>query len=281
MGKKKRKASLPPKVWCYYCDREFEDEQILIGHQKAKHFKCPFCPKKLSTAAGMATHCLQVHKHTVTVVSNAKPGRDSTELDICGMVGIPRSVLLAHEQEKKNEKGKKLTKDEDLSGSREGVIIGAMVNNERVLSQRLAPLPRRPQSSASAGPQAATGGFMSSNVERESISSAEDQHIRELRENVEGALKYIYSTREELSQVFLHLTKASNELLLLSKGTPSRDYFSLLETRDLLFRPVAALQAHCPQALSNISQLCQTFGFDAALRESSGMRRDPWLVGSP
>ena len=64
MGKKKKRAS--SKVWCYYCDREFEDEKILVQHQKAKHFKCHVCHKKLSTAGGMAIHVLQVHKESVT-----------------------------------------------------------------------------------------------------------------------------------------------------------------------------------------------------------------------
>jgi hypothetical protein len=63
MGKKKKRAE---KVFCYYCDREFDDEKILVQHQKAKHFKCHVCHKKLSTAGGMAIHVLQVHKESVT-----------------------------------------------------------------------------------------------------------------------------------------------------------------------------------------------------------------------
>ena len=34
MGKKKKKEIVKP--WCYYCDRVFDDEKILIQHQKAK-----------------------------------------------------------------------------------------------------------------------------------------------------------------------------------------------------------------------------------------------------
>lgn len=121
----------------------------------------------------------------------------------------------------------------------------------------------------------------SNKAPQDNLASAHARHKRELQENLEGALKYIYSTREELSQVFLHLTKASNELLSLNGGTPNRDYSALLEARDLLFHPVVALQNHCPDAISNISKICEIFGFDEALRECSGMRRDPWLVGSP
>ncbi|XP_038712118.1 protein SUPPRESSOR OF FRI 4 [Tripterygium wilfordii] len=94
MGKKKKRAS--SKMWCYYCDREFDDEKILVQHQKAKHFKCHVCHKKLSTASGMAIHVLQVHKENVTKVPNSKPGRESTDIEIYGMQGIPEHVLAAH-----------------------------------------------------------------------------------------------------------------------------------------------------------------------------------------
>ncbi len=102
MGKKKKKNEQKP--WCYYCDRVFDDEAMLVQHQRAKHFKCPDCPKKLNTAQvvspcslvrwrwarsrprrpfwdrlsaatpdfddsasqGLWTHANQVHKNTIT-----------------------------------------------------------------------------------------------------------------------------------------------------------------------------------------------------------------------
>lgn len=109
MGKKKKRAS---KVWCYYCDREFDDEKILVQHQKARHFKCHVCHKKLSTAGGMAIHVLQVHKETVTKVPNAKPDRESTEIEIFGMQGIPPEVLAAHYGEQDEDGPAKLAKVE-------------------------------------------------------------------------------------------------------------------------------------------------------------------------
>ena len=57
MGRKKKK---PLKPWCWYCNREFEDEKILVQHQKARHFKCHVCHKKLYTAPGLVIHCMQV-----------------------------------------------------------------------------------------------------------------------------------------------------------------------------------------------------------------------------
>lgn len=48
-----------------YCERDFEDEKVLISHQRAKHFKCTRCSKKLNTAGGMRVHVVQVHKETI------------------------------------------------------------------------------------------------------------------------------------------------------------------------------------------------------------------------
>ncbi|KAI1733175.1 BUB3-interacting and GLEBS motif-containing protein [Ditylenchus destructor] len=86
MGRKKKKSSKP---WCWYCNREFEDEKILIQHQKAKHFKCHICGKKLFTGPGLSIHCMQVHKETIDKIPAALPGRDSVEIEVYGMEGIP------------------------------------------------------------------------------------------------------------------------------------------------------------------------------------------------
>ena len=102
MGKKRSAKSIEeekPEIWCYYCDREFDDERILIQHQKAKHFKCDFCNKKLTTASGLAVHCLQVHKEAVTKVPNAKPERESVDIEVYGMAGIPEEFLHKNSQQ--------------------------------------------------------------------------------------------------------------------------------------------------------------------------------------
>ncbi|CAB5390620.1 hypothetical protein RhiirA5_353506 [Rhizophagus irregularis] len=94
MGKKKNKKVVRP--WCWYCERDFEDEKVLIQHQKAKHFKCPHCNKKLNTAGGMVVHVAQVHKETIDTVPNALKGRESTDVEIFGMEGIPQADMIAH-----------------------------------------------------------------------------------------------------------------------------------------------------------------------------------------
>ncbi|KDP23902.1 hypothetical protein JCGZ_27102 [Jatropha curcas] len=123
MGKKKKRVS--SKVWCYYCDREFDDEKILVQHQKAKHFKCHVCHKKLSTAGGMAIHVLQVHKESVTKVPNAKPGRESTDIEIYGMQGIPPDILAAHYGEEEEEAPSKVAKP-DVTSAPLGVMPGPL-----------------------------------------------------------------------------------------------------------------------------------------------------------
>ncbi|XP_020700350.1 protein SUPPRESSOR OF FRI 4 isoform X2 [Dendrobium catenatum] len=119
MGKKKKR---PSKVWCYYCDREFDDEKILVQHQKAKHFKCHVCHKKLSTAGGMAIHVLQVHKESVTKVPNAKAGRESTEIEIFGMQGIPPDILAAHYGEEEDPSLKMPKIEVPSAGLMSGVV---------------------------------------------------------------------------------------------------------------------------------------------------------------
>lgn len=51
-----------------YCNRDFDDEKILIQHQKAKHFKCHICHKKLYTGPGLAIHCMQVRSFFLLIL---------------------------------------------------------------------------------------------------------------------------------------------------------------------------------------------------------------------
>ncbi|SOV77080.1 zinc finger protein, putative [Plasmodium sp. gorilla clade G3] len=93
MGRKKRKLNIDLKPFCYYCDREFDDEKILIQHQKAKHFKCLHCNRKLDMANGLVVHMMQVHKTNLKSVPNALPKRNDPELVIRGMNGVPTDII--------------------------------------------------------------------------------------------------------------------------------------------------------------------------------------------
>lgn len=150
MGKKKRGhpdlEELLARPWCYYCkigrdlngpildanrlkpgEREFEDLKLLISHQKAKHFKCERCGKRLNTAGGtcdpfspptssprpprnrtvltqdtarigLTVHMNQVHKESLTSVENALPNRQGLDVEIFGMEGVPEDILQQHNQ---------------------------------------------------------------------------------------------------------------------------------------------------------------------------------------
>ncbi|KAI7900995.1 uncharacterized protein BX663DRAFT_141620 [Cokeromyces recurvatus] len=95
MGKKRKSKVIRP--WCWYCEKDFEDDKVLVTHQRAKHFKCEVCNKKLTTAGGMVVHSFQVHKININKVPNALPGRDNLEVEIFGMEGIPEEDMIAHE----------------------------------------------------------------------------------------------------------------------------------------------------------------------------------------
>lgn len=94
MTKKRKQAAHKP--WCWYCNREFEDEKVLITHQKAKHFKCMYCHKKLNSASGLVIHVAQIHKENITQVPNAVEGHDTPEVEIFGMEGVPADDLQRH-----------------------------------------------------------------------------------------------------------------------------------------------------------------------------------------
>jgi len=119
MGKKKRGhpdiEEILARPWCYYCERDFDDLKILINHQKAKHFKCERCGRRLNTAGGeqlqflrkgaansarqgLSVHMTQVHKETLTTIDNALPNRSGLEVEIFGMEGIPEDIVQSHNQ---------------------------------------------------------------------------------------------------------------------------------------------------------------------------------------
>ncbi|CAG8690715.1 4843_t:CDS:2 [Funneliformis mosseae] len=111
MVNKKNKKVVRP--WCWYCERDFEDEKVLVLHQKAKHFKCSHCNKKFNTAGGMVFHVAQVHKETIDTVSNALKGRESTKVEIFGMEGIPQADMIAHMRAIENKQPSKRVKVEE------------------------------------------------------------------------------------------------------------------------------------------------------------------------
>jgi len=116
MGRKKRKTVRP---WCWYCNREFDDEAVLIQHQKARHFKCHICHKKLFTGPGLAIHCLQVHKETIDAIPNSLPNRCDPEIEIYGMKGIPIDDMVKHQRDVNARHGKrpKIEEDDDEDDS--------------------------------------------------------------------------------------------------------------------------------------------------------------------
>lgn len=141
MGRKKKK---PLKPWCWYCNREFEDEKILVQHQKARHFKCHVCHKKLYTAPGLVIHCMQVHKETVSTVPNSLPHRCNCEIEIYGTEGIPAEDVTLHEKEvrdRERQGGDKKEEEEQVMMFPNGMPVpaqmGAMMQqmNPQMLAQ--------------------------------------------------------------------------------------------------------------------------------------------------
>eukprot|EP00835_Amoeboradix_gromovi_P002126 NODE_113_length_19319_cov_0.247815.p9 type:complete len:217 gc:universal NODE_113_length_19319_cov_0.247815:11855-12505(+) len=91
MGKRNAVQNMQP--FCYYCDRDFADEKVLIQHQRSKHFKCPECSKRLNTATALSLHFLSVHKRELTVVPYSLQDRCKTDLEIHGLEGVPFALI--------------------------------------------------------------------------------------------------------------------------------------------------------------------------------------------
>ena len=118
MGRKKSHI-VTLKPFCYYCDKEFNNELILHQHQKARHFNCVKCRKRFSTAPALDTHEIQVHRASLKRVPNAKTGRDSFDISIYGMDGVPIELINYKLAEKVEQKKRKLIKEHKMVGNEE------------------------------------------------------------------------------------------------------------------------------------------------------------------
>ena len=135
MGRKKGHI-VTLKPFCYYCDKEFNNELILHQHQKARHFNCAKCKKRFSTAPALDTHELQVHRSSLKRVPNAKAGRDSFDISIYGMDGVPIELINYKLAEKVEQKKRKLIKEHKIAGNEEvrrflenlGFVAGSQVS---------------------------------------------------------------------------------------------------------------------------------------------------------
>lgn len=112
MGRAKKgpNKAVVVKPFCYFCDREFEDEGVLVQHQLTKHFRCQECKGQAGVVFahgnrsamgqcdslhGLMCHMLKVHQKELITVPNAMQGREDpgTGINIHGMIHVPEEVL--------------------------------------------------------------------------------------------------------------------------------------------------------------------------------------------
>ncbi len=86
------------RQWCYYRERDFDDQQVPQTHQREMHFHCDNCNRRLNTANVLAVHTQQVHKAQITQIRDAIDGRESSSMEIFGTVGIPADLAETHRQ---------------------------------------------------------------------------------------------------------------------------------------------------------------------------------------
>jgi len=81
------------KPFCYYCEREFDNDKTLIQHQRTKHFNCAECGLKFDTVTGLRVHMLNAYKKTMKEVPNSILGRENPDIVVHGMEGLPKGVI--------------------------------------------------------------------------------------------------------------------------------------------------------------------------------------------
>lgn len=106
----------------------------MIQHQKAKHFKCPQCTRRLNTAGGLSVHLWQVHKAEPGVLENTLPGRNSFEIEIYGMAGVPEPDLKLWRLRQGSGTG---TREAGAAPSQGGVAKRAKVQNVALTPEQL------------------------------------------------------------------------------------------------------------------------------------------------
>lgn len=111
MGRKRKKEIKP---FCYYCDRTFNDEATLILHQKSKHWRCSECYRKLQSSHSLSLHFVHEHSTKLTAVPFAKAGRDSIELNILGMVGVPEDAIEEHLKQQQQQQQEYDDNEDDI-----------------------------------------------------------------------------------------------------------------------------------------------------------------------
>lgn len=91
-----------------------------MNHQKAKHYKCSACNRRLNTAGGLAVHLQQVHKEELHQVDNALPSREEPNVEIFGMEGIPDDVKQQHD----DRITQKFFRDQEVRAQATGNAVG-------------------------------------------------------------------------------------------------------------------------------------------------------------
>ena len=92
----KHKKVLFIRPFCYYCNRDFPSEKVLISHQKAVHFRCNHqrCRKFFNEAAALQEHTEKVHRRSITKINRALTSRSDPNVSISGMAGVSLDIIM-------------------------------------------------------------------------------------------------------------------------------------------------------------------------------------------
>ena len=129
MGRIKRDLSYV-KPFCFYCDKVFANEIVLHQHQKAIHFRCPRCKSKFPTAQNLLVHFSKKHKSTLERIPQALRERQSVEVNIFGMNGVPDDFIYMRSLKKGKEYWLKVFNEKEQK--RKNKLIEEIQNDQTV-----------------------------------------------------------------------------------------------------------------------------------------------------
>lgn len=102
-------------LFCYYCDREFDDVKTLIHHQRTKHFCCGECGRTFGSVTSLRVHMLNSYKKSLKEVPHAMSGRENPDVVVHGMDGLPQDILEERIQKSKADADEKREEEKERS----------------------------------------------------------------------------------------------------------------------------------------------------------------------
>ncbi|WRT69707.1 uncharacterized protein IL334_006697 [Kwoniella shivajii] len=149
MGKKKRTQIFVLKPWCWYCEREFEDDKVQALQVSALSKKTEL---NKYTNASLNRELSQFKIRADFRLTNTLPGRDGYDIEIFGMEGVPANAVAEWKARKETEAGSAamaaaaaaLRPRQSYNVIPEADLLAALEQHKKLMAARNNPAPVAP-----------------------------------------------------------------------------------------------------------------------------------------